>query len=168
MSTRDSHCKPRIPKRSFTKNRGYGWHVSYPDPVSGMLRRHGFGIWEQGRKAEAERLYHDWAGKHLGGETPEPVVFQNSSVLQPRGAKQLAWCVVEAESTALTTGHLETEQLWTVSTISGLGRRSVPSSTARGMEDCIYGCRLHQSDTFNNRASGGQDSGPSLVGPSER
>ncbi len=64
--------KPRVPKLSFTTNRGYGWHVSFRDPKTGVPKRHCFGVKERERRAEAERLYHDWVGKHLHGETPAP------------------------------------------------------------------------------------------------
>jgi len=72
MPSKGPQRKPRIPKLSFTETRGYGWHISYRDPVTGTPKRHCFGIPELERKAEAERMYHDWITKHLHGEPLPP------------------------------------------------------------------------------------------------
>ncbi len=106
MSPRNPDRKPRIPRLSFTENRGYGWHISYRDPVTGMPKRHCFGIKEQSRKAEAERLYHDWVCKHLGGETPEPVHARRKAASKPNPtADVLSGSIIE-----IASGLIESER----------------------------------------------------------
>jgi len=69
MPSKGPQRKPRIPQLSFTENRGYGWHVSFRDPSTGTPKRHCFGIREKDRKAEAERMYHDWVSRRLKGDS---------------------------------------------------------------------------------------------------
>ena len=68
-----THRKRRIPKLSYTKLRGIGWHVSIRDPETGVPRKIRFGNVE---KREAEKLYHQWLAEHLGvvpnGNSNEP------------------------------------------------------------------------------------------------
>ena len=71
-----------------------------------MPKRHCFGIREQSRKDEAERLYHDWVGKHLNGETPEPVKGERKVVgrLMPT-AEVHSGSIIE-----ITSGLIESER----------------------------------------------------------
>ena len=63
-----SRRKRRIPKLTFTANRGIGWHVSYRDAESGTPRRFRFGLVNQTDKAEAERRYSKWLAGYLNGQ----------------------------------------------------------------------------------------------------
>ncbi len=65
--------KKRVPQLKYTKNQKIGWHVSYRDPVSGMPRRHRFGLVS---REKAEAAYHEWMASHLRGET---VILKKSS-----------------------------------------------------------------------------------------
>lgn len=63
--------KPRIPKLSFTTNRGIGWHVSFRDPQTGNPKKHRFDLANPSDKAEAERRYANWLDEYLHGR-PTP------------------------------------------------------------------------------------------------
>jgi integrase len=59
------HTKKRIPKLSYTANRGIGFYVSYRDATTGNPRKHRFGNIPE---KEAKAAYNEWLGKHLTGE----------------------------------------------------------------------------------------------------
>lgn len=64
-----SNSKKRIPKLSYTKTRGIGWHVSFRDAKTGSPRKHLFRVETE---EEARIAYHEWLAAHLRGDAPEP------------------------------------------------------------------------------------------------
>ncbi len=50
--------KPRVPKLAFAQIRGIGWHVSYRDAVSGVPKKHRFGLKERTDENRARALYY--------------------------------------------------------------------------------------------------------------
>lgn len=52
----------RVPKLTYSDNRGIGWHVSYRDPDSGTPRKHKFG---KVPEARAKVAYAAWLSSHL-------------------------------------------------------------------------------------------------------
>jgi integrase len=58
------HPTRRIPKLAFTKTRGIGWHANYRDPLTGVPRKHRFGMVERDKASE---LYNAWLVEHLRG-----------------------------------------------------------------------------------------------------
>ena len=75
-----AHRKQRVPKLSFTSNRGIGWHVSYRSSETGMPKKHRFGLKQRSDKAEAERLYSIWLSDYLNGKTPKTVLSRAEPV----------------------------------------------------------------------------------------
>jgi len=56
----------RIPKLSYSDNRGIGWFVSYRDPQTGVSKKHRFG--NNLTKTEAQEAYYAWLSSHVSGK----------------------------------------------------------------------------------------------------
>lgn len=110
------HKKRRVPKLSFTKVRGIGWHVNYRDPVSNVPRRARFGDIDP---AEASKLYAAWLTEHLAGRTPS--LSKHSKPLE--ATKEIANATVEKGSLLhVASGYLFFEERRVRKT--GEGRRA--------------------------------------------
>jgi len=97
--SRPKQTRRRVPKLSFTKNRGIGYHVSYRDPVTGSPRRHRFGMVS---KAEAELAYHRWLAEHL-----DPAILPKPGrKVTPKKCKEKAESPLVASRTELVPGCL--------------------------------------------------------------
>jgi integrase len=102
----------RIPKLTYTKIRGIGWHVSFRDPTTGTPRKHRFGdIPEEQARIE----YHRWLVGHLEGHpaTPTP---SNGKQSQPRPVTQRSLdsapvgSVVAGSLAEVASGYLDAEE----------------------------------------------------------
>lgn len=80
------HLKRRIPKLSFTKMQGIGWHCVFRDVATGKPRRKRFGSIS---KADAVAAYQAWLSEHLGGnvvsasEAVTPKTFPVTTAVTP-------------------------------------------------------------------------------------
>ena len=59
------HRNKRTPKLRFSTLRGVGWHVTFRDPLTGIPKKHRFGIREEDREPEARVAYHRWIAEFL-------------------------------------------------------------------------------------------------------
>lgn len=93
--------RKRVPKLSFLKTQGIGWHVSYRDPATGSPRRHRFDIAERAGEERARALYHAWVAKYLGNDISLPTKNQPPQVSKPTGQKPLSGSLIEVGSSLI-------------------------------------------------------------------
>ena len=99
--------KQRVPKLSYTENRGIGWHVSYRDPKSGTPRKHRFGMMT---RAQAEKEYHQWVAHFLEGILPEKTPRRTRKEMEERQADSKKASVVPGSLLSVTSSLLDYEQ----------------------------------------------------------
>lgn len=99
--------KQRVPKLSYTENRGIGWHVSYRDPKSGTPRKHRFGMMTQ---AQAEKEYLQWVAHFLDGILPEKTPRRTRKEMEERQAGSKKASVVPGSLLSVMSSLLDYER----------------------------------------------------------
>jgi integrase len=100
------HVNKRVPRLRFTTLRGIGWHVVYRDRVTGIPRKHRFGIVDHELESQARILYHAWVHEHLGGDgIPAHPSKTRSRVRRAANANVLSGSLLE-----IASGLIESER----------------------------------------------------------
>lgn len=95
MPKRGPNRRTRVPKLSFTDLQGIGRHVSYHDPITGVPKRHRFGILARACEDRARAPYHAWVARHLGVECELPTEGRRPRLPKLAGPEPLSGTLVE-------------------------------------------------------------------------
>jgi len=100
----------RIPKLCHSSKRGLGYHVNYRDPVTGIAKKHKFGMVSE---SQALAMYHRWVADHLNGHAqpaPSPAPEKPVKVEPPAPANQVVeGCIAVVASSLL---RQEESRVW--------------------------------------------------------